>query len=141
MLSYLFIGANNVALSGRFYEAVLLPLGYLRDNDGEQIIFSLPDSPDRHNGPGAIYIARPWNGGRAEPGNGTMPGFRVPTRQKVDELYAAGLKTGGSDEGRPGVRERYSENFYVAYLRDPAGNKLALFCNKSELPLQATTHL
>ncbi|MEG3111764.1 MULTISPECIES: VOC family protein [Pantoea] len=129
MLSYLFIGANDVELSGQFYAAVLLPLGYEKEVDGEQLIFSLPDIPDRHNGPGAVFISKPYNGGKAEPGNGMMPGFRVKTRQLVDEIYAAGLMAGGTDEGDPGIRERYSSNFYVAYLRDPAGNKLAMFCN------------
>lgn len=129
MLSYLFIGANDVALSGHFYQAVLLPLGYLVEPDGEQLIFSLPEIPDRQNGPGAVYIAKPWNGDAAQPGNGNMAGFRAPTRQMVDTLYAAGLRAGGKDEGAPDIRERYNPNFYVAYLRDPAGNKLALFCN------------
>ncbi|WP_312056987.1 VOC family protein [Pantoea brenneri] len=129
MLSYLFIGANDVALSGHFYRAVLLPLGYLAEPDGEQLIFSLPEVPDRQNGPGAVFIAKPWDGAEAQPGNGNMAGFRAPTRQRVDELYAAGLRAGGTDEGAPGIRERYNPNFYVAYLRDPAGNKLALFCN------------
>ncbi len=129
MLSYLFIGANDVDLSGRFYEAVLLPLGYIKENDDGRLVFSLPDIPDRVNGPGAVFIARPWDGNEAVPANGMMPGFRVKSRRLVDEAYRAGLCAGGTDEGAPGVRERYSCHFYVAYLRDPAGNKLALFCN------------
>ncbi|MDL4915984.1 MAG: VOC family protein [Enterobacterales bacterium endosymbiont of Blomia tropicalis] len=129
MLSYLFIGANDVNLSGQFYDAVLLPLGYEKDVEGEKLIFSLPDMPDRHNGPGAIFISQPYNGGKAEPANGMMPGFRVKSRKLVDEIHAAGLTAGGSDEGAPGLRDRYGDHFYVAYLRDPAGNKLAMFCN------------
>lgn len=129
MLSYLFIGANDVKHSGVFYEAVLLPLGYEKEVDGEQLIFSLPGIPDRQNGPGAVFIAKPWNGSEAEPGNGIMPGFRVSSRRLVDDIHAAGLRAGGTDEGKPGIRERYNSHFYVGYLRDPAGNKLAFFCN------------
>lgn len=129
MLSYLFIGANDMAASGRFYQAVLGPLGYQHESDGRQLLFSLPDVADRDNGPGTVYIAPPFNGQPAASGNGFMPGFRAATRKLVEEIHAAGISAGGSDEGEPGTRERYNEHFYVAYLRDPAGNKLAVFCN------------
>jgi len=46
----------------------------------------------------------------------------------VKRLHAAGLAAGGADEGAPGVRDCYRDDFYVGYLRDPVGNKLALFC-------------
>jgi len=128
MMSYVFIGSNDVSTSEKFYEAVLFPLGYIKDVENEQLIFSLPDIPDRHNGPGAVFIAKPWNGEPALPGNGTMPGFRAPGRHIVEQIYRAGLLEGGTSEGQPGIRERYSRNFYVAYLRDPDGNKLAFFC-------------
>lgn len=129
MLSYLCIGANDVDLSAQFYEALLFPLGYEKEWEAGQPVFSLPGIPDRQNGPGAILICKPFDGKEAKAGNGIMPGFRVPSRKLVDEIYAAGLQAQGTDEGAPGIRERYSSNFYVAYLRDPAGNKVALFCN------------
>ena len=129
MLSYLFIGANDLDASGTFYEAILLPLGYEQEREERQLMFSLPDVADRENGPGTVYIARPWNNEAARPGNGIMPGFRAVSRQQVDDLHRAGLNAGGSDEGKPGTRAEYNSSFYVAYLRDPAGNKLALFCN------------
>lgn len=129
MLSYLFIGANDIARSGAFYRAILTPLGYQEEQDGAQLIFSLPEVEDRENGPGTVYIAPPFNGEDARAGNGVMPGFRARSRQTVDACYAAGCHAGGTDEGAPGIRARYNPRFYVAYLRDPAGNKLALFCN------------
>jgi catechol 2,3-dioxygenase-like lactoylglutathione lyase family enzyme len=128
MLSYLSIGANDPAASGRFYEAILLPLGYMRDESGESIRFSLPVVADRDNGPGTIWIQRPFDRMPATPGNGMMPAFRTSGPEIVQSLHAAGLAAGGSDEGGPGTRSYYSEDFYVAYLRDPAGNKLAVFC-------------
>lgn len=128
MLSYLSVGANDPAACGRFYEAILLPLGYERAESGESIRFSLPDVADRDNGPGTVWIQRPFDGERATPGNGMMPAFRTFSAEMVQTLHAAGIAAGGTDEGAPGIRDYYAEDFYVGYLRDPVGNKIAVFC-------------
>jgi catechol 2,3-dioxygenase-like lactoylglutathione lyase family enzyme len=128
MLSYLSIGANDVEASAKFYDAVLLPLGYENDSrDEECSSYFLPGTRDRDNGPGTVHVGKPFDGKPATPGNGMMPAFRADSRNKVDLAYAAGLRSGGTDEGRPGTRAAYTQGFYVAYLRDPVGNKLALF--------------
>ena len=49
-------------------------------------------------------------------------------------IFESGLKNGGIDEGAPGFRDDYGESFYVAYLRNPSGNKIALFCTNSNEP-------
>lgn len=128
MLSYLMIGASDVAVSAHFYAAVLAPFGYEHIAHENYSVFALKDIADKDNGPGTICIQKPFDGGAATPGNGMMPAFRAKTRQDVDAFHAAGLSHGGSDEGAPGTRSAYGENFYVAYLRDPVGNKLAAFC-------------
>lgn len=127
MLDYLTIGANDVEASARFYDAVLLPLGYDKQADETHAQYALEGVADRDNGPGTVYVVRPFDGGHATPGNGMMPAFRVADDAKVRELHAAGIAAGGTDEGRPGTRSYYSDTFYVAYLRDPVGNKVALF--------------
>jgi catechol 2,3-dioxygenase-like lactoylglutathione lyase family enzyme len=127
MLSYLYIGANDVDASGRFYDAILSPLGYEKELAEEQYCFSLPDTADKSNGPGTIHVAQPFDGQPAAAGNGTMLAFRADSRATVDTPYAAGLANGGTDEGAPGYREAYEGDFYVAYLRDPLGNKVAVF--------------
>ena len=132
MLSYLFLGTNDLHAAEKFYDAVLPPLGYARKNFGEQLNYFIPQIPDPHNGPGAIFIAKPFDGQSAVPGNGVMPAFRAVTPQEVDDIYYAGLEAGGKDEGKPGTRDAYGENFYVAYLRDPDGNKVAFFFNDPE---------
>ena len=58
-----------------------------------------------------------------------MTAFSVPTQSLVRKLHAAALLAGGQNEGAPGFRAAYSAGFYVAYLRDPTGNKIALYCN------------
>ena len=75
-----------------------------------------------------MYVGKPYDGEKATAGNGAMNAFSAATHEMVRTLHAAGLRAGGSDEGAPGFRADYSEHFYVGYLRDPAGNKVALFC-------------
>ncbi|WP_321869806.1 VOC family protein [Paraburkholderia tropica] len=129
MLSYIMLGSNDIPASDKFYTALLAPLGYEKAELGaDKVVFSLPDVPDRYNGPGAVYIAKPFNGEAATVGNGSMTAFRTTSKEKVEELHAAGLLAGGTDDGGPGFRDIYGDDFYVAYLRDPLGNKVALFC-------------
>jgi catechol 2,3-dioxygenase-like lactoylglutathione lyase family enzyme len=124
MLDYITVGANDLARSARFYEAVLVPLGYAMTEHPEGIEFAPPG-----NAPGTIYVTKPFDGRSATAGNGAMAAFQSPTQALVRTLHEAGLAAGGTNEGPPGFRPQYSPHFYVAYLRDPVGNKLALFCN------------
>ncbi|MGV3548744.1 VOC family protein [Rhizobium sp.] len=127
MLDYMTIGANDVEASVRFYDALLLPLGYERDGGEGYAVYALKGVADRDNGPNTIYVMKPFDGGVATPGNGMMPAFRITDDVTVRALHAAGLAAGGTDEGAPGTRSYYTPNFYVGYLRDPVGNKVALF--------------
>ncbi len=127
MLGYITIGANDVPRSGRFYAAILTPLGYEKNETPEGIGFTAPPVPGRAT-PAAVYVKHPFDGKPATFGNGAMNAFQAPTQAMVRALHAAGLAAGGSDEGAPGFRDDYSDHFYVAYLRDPTGNKLAIYC-------------
>jgi len=132
MLSYITIGANDIPRSERFYTAVLVPLGYERAVQNDAAIYTLPDSPEHYDGPGAVYVVKPFDGREATVGNGSMNAFRVPTHALLRAVHGAGVAAGGMDEGAPGFRAQYSKNFFVGYLRDPVGNKLALFCTAEE---------
>ncbi|MEP2580859.1 MAG: VOC family protein, partial [Roseibium sp.] len=80
-----------------------------------------------------FYVKPPFDGRPASAGNGAMTAFEARSQQQVRDLHAAALAAGGSDEGRPGFRDSYGPRFYVGYLRDPQGNKIALFsCNPDE---------
>ncbi len=127
MLGYVTIGANDLDISGRFYDALLLRLGYQKHAGESYVQYSLQGVADRDNGPGTVYVMKPYDGGVATPGNGMMPAFRATGTEAVQALYAAGIEAGGTDEGAPGTRSYYSDTFYVAYLRDPVGNKVAVF--------------
>ena len=132
MLSYITVGANDIPRSERFYTAVLTPLGYEKAEQMNGVAYALPDLPDRFNGPGAVYVTKPYDGREATAGNGSMIAFRVPTHAQVYAVHSAGVAAGGTDEGAPGFRAQYSKNFFVGYLRDPLGNKLALFCTTTD---------
>jgi hypothetical protein len=127
-MSYITVGANDVPRSGRFYTAILTPLGYEKKEAANAVEFTLPDVPDRANSLGAVYVKKPYDGNEATVGNGSMTAFQAETHEMVRNLHAVGLEAGGSDEGAPGFRDEYSDRFYVGYLRDPLGNKVAIFC-------------
>nr|WP_277991143.1 VOC family protein [Sphingomonas panni] len=75
-----------------------------------------------------MWACTPFDGAPASAGNGAMIGFFVDSQTQVDAFHAAAMAHGGSDEGAPGLRP-YGPNWYAAYLRDPAGNKLAVVHN------------
>lgn len=134
MLSYVMVGSNDIPRAERFYSAFLSSLGYVCEPWKGRLIYSLPDVEDQHNGPGAFYVMPPFDGKPATVGNGSMVAFRAQTHKAVHELHALGTAAGGKDEGAPGFREDYGKHFYVGYLRDPDGNKVAIFCTSRAEP-------
>jgi hypothetical protein len=47
-----------------------------------------------------------------------------PRRAAVDRFHADGLKAGGRENGKPGLRTDYSPDYYAAFLLDPEGNNV-----------------
>jgi len=56
--------------------------------------------------------------------------FRAPSRAAVDAFHAAGLASGGSCDGAPGLRPQYHASYYAAFLRDPDGNRIEAVCHR-----------
>ena len=133
MIGYVTVGADDLALAERFYSAFLPRLGYGLDISSEGLSYSIPASGKGHEPPD-FYVKPPFDGKPASTGNGAMVAFEAPTQAMVRELHAAALAAGGQDEGAPGFRAAYSAHFYVGYLRDPQGNKIALFCSNRTEP-------
>lgn len=128
MLSYVTLGANDLQASNRFYSALLAPLGYEKREEPEGLAFTYVGTAGRAGGPATVYVVPPFDGKPATAGNGSMTAFRASSPDTVRQLHAAGIAAGGTDEGAPGFRAAYGKDFFVAYLRDPVGNKIALFC-------------
>ena len=119
MFSHVMVGSNDIKASKKFYDAVLGTLGLpagITDDKGR--IFYL--SPT-----GVFAITAPIDGAPATAGNGGTIGFTVNDPATVNAWHAAGVANGGkSIEDPPGVREGGLGKMYLAYLRDPSGNKL-----------------
>ncbi len=128
MLAYVMVGTNNMKRSAKFYDAALAPLGFVRTggNDRERG-YGLKTAPTKSK----FYVTKPYNKKPATFGNGTMISLAAKSRQAVDGFHAAALANGGTDEGKPGPRPAGGSN-YVAYARDPDGNKICAYCAKAK---------
>lgn len=125
MISYVTIGAKDIDESMKFYDAALAPLGVTRQwAQNGWAGYAHPEKPDA---PG-FMLATPADGNAARAGNGNMVGLHADTPEQVDAFHAAAMAAGGTCEGAPGPRPQYGANYYLAYVRDPVGNKLSAFC-------------
>ncbi len=129
MLSYVYLGTNDLPRATAFYDATLGALGLRRcvTNDAEWDKVSAGWGIYEEDGMRelALWVGKPFDQQPATVGNGTMVAFRADSWRQVDDFHAAALANGGSDDGPPGVRAHYSPDFYAAYLRDIDGNKIA----------------
>src|ERR1700710_20404 len=123
MIGYITIGARDSEASGKFYDAVLGACGNERKfADGGWIGYG-PLGKDEHS----VYICPPFDKQPASFGNGMMIAFKALSVDAVKAAYEAGLAHGGSDKGVPGYRPPDKQSWYGAYLRDPTGNKIAVY--------------
>lgn len=134
MIGYVTVGADDLTAAKRFYDAVLLALGYSVTQSPEGLSYVLPVAPGQPPSLPDYYVKPTFNGHPASSGNGAMVAFQASSQRQVRNLHAAALAAGGQDEGQPGFRAAYSAQFYVAYLRDPQGNKIALYSNDPSEP-------
>ncbi len=134
MIAYVTVGADDIALAKRFCSAFLPALDYALQEGPEGLSYALPVTPGQSAALPDFYVKPPFDGRPASAGNGAMVAFEARCRQQVRDLHAAALAAGGSDEGQPGFRASYGARFYVGYLRDPQGNKIALFSSNPDEP-------
>lgn len=134
MIAYVTVGADDIAGAKRFYSAFLHALNYRLKEGPEGLSYALPVPPGRPPVSPDFYVKPTFDQRPATAGNGVMVAFEARTQEQVDTLHAAALAAGGSDEGQPGFRASYGPQFYVGYLRDPQGNKIALFSSNPNDP-------
>jgi catechol 2,3-dioxygenase-like lactoylglutathione lyase family enzyme len=132
MLTYVYVGTNDLERATRFYDATLAPLGMQRcitgDPEWDRISAGWGIYEDGGLRELGFWVGKPFNQQAATAGNGVMVAFKARSWKEVDDFHAAALAHGGSSEGAPGLRLHYSPNFYAAYVRDLDGNKLAAVC-------------
>ena len=118
MFSHVMVGTNDLERAKSFYDALLGTLGVP------------PGRVDRHRvfyrtATGIFSVSKPIDGKPATPANGGTIGFAANSSDQADAWHAVGIANGATTcEEPPGVREIPNGKFYLAYLRDPDGNKL-----------------
>ncbi|CAM4312738.1 MAG: VOC family protein [Comamonas sp.] len=124
MFSHIMLGVNDLERGKRFYDALLGQLGIAPGVANRNRFFYR--SPT-----GTFAISTPINGEPASAGNGATVGFGAQSPEQIDAAHAAGLEAGGvSIEDAPGWRGEGAAAMYLAYLRDPDGNKICLAYRK-----------
>ena len=119
MFSHVAVGSNDIAQSKKFYDALFSAIGGkpgVQDEKGRLMYF--------HNG-GLFMVTKPIDGKSATHANGGTIGFAITSPEQTDAWHTAGVANGGTAiEDPPGVRPSGVGDLYLAYLRDPDGNKL-----------------
>ena len=134
MIAYVTVGADDIGQARRFYDAFLPALGYDFAEGPEGLSYTLPVPRGQAPVYPDFYVKPTFDGRPASAGNGAMVAFEADSQQQVRALHAAALAAGGADEGQPGFRAAYGPRFFVSYLRDPQGNKIALFSANPDEP-------
>ncbi|MGB3796432.1 MAG: VOC family protein [Alteraurantiacibacter sp.] len=119
MYSHMMVGSNDLEKSKTFYDALFSAIG------GKE---GVVDSKGRlfysHNG-AFFLVTKPINGEAASVSNGATIGFAMADPAQADAWHTAGEAAGGTAiEDPPGWRGNDFGRLYLAYLRDPDGNKL-----------------
>jgi catechol 2,3-dioxygenase-like lactoylglutathione lyase family enzyme len=123
MFSHIMVGSNDIARSKKFYDALFVAIGGkpgVEDAKG-RLIYA-------HNG-GRLMVSKPIDGKAATHANGGTIGISMGDAKQADAWHKAGVANGGTTiEDPPGVRQGAAGEIYLAYLRDPDGNKLCALC-------------
>jgi catechol 2,3-dioxygenase-like lactoylglutathione lyase family enzyme len=119
MFSHVMVGSNDIAKSKTFYDALFAAIGAKsgRQDDKGRLIYA-------HNG-AVFMVTKPIDGQDATHANGGTIGFAVNSADEANAWHKAGVENGGAAiEEPPGLRQGGFGSLYLAYLRDPDGNKL-----------------
>lgn len=129
MFSHVMIGSNDLERSKKFYDALFTAIGGREGRvDPMGRVMYLKDG-------GIFIITKPIDGQPATHGNGCTLGFSVTGPEQAHAWHEAGIAAGGTPiEEDPGIRSGAGVNLYLAYLRDPDGNKI---CAMHRLPADA----
>jgi catechol 2,3-dioxygenase-like lactoylglutathione lyase family enzyme len=123
MINHVSIGAADIGRTKKFYDAALQPLGYSRLSSGDSSLGYGKDSV-------VLWISGTKSPVKADPDSGLHFCFDAPTRKSVDAFHKAALAAGGRDNGAPGLRRDYGDNYYAAFVIDPDGYRLEAYCGQ-----------
>jgi catechol 2,3-dioxygenase-like lactoylglutathione lyase family enzyme len=120
MYDHIGLRVKDMEVAVRFYSAALAALGHVKGSEGEGYVGFGP------KGAPALWL----HAYEGKSGTGAHVAFSARDRASVDRFYEAGLKAGGKDNGKPGLRADYSPTYYAAFLIDPDGNNVEAVCLK-----------
>jgi catechol 2,3-dioxygenase-like lactoylglutathione lyase family enzyme len=125
MFNHISIGVRDIARTKKFYDTALKPLGFKCLSE---------DAASLGYGDAAVAL---WIGQAAKP----VPAddksnlhfcFDAGSRNAVDAFHEGAMKSGGKDNGKPGLRQDYGDNYYAAFVIDPDGYRLEAYCSKAK---------
>ena len=122
MINHVSIGVRDMAGAKRFYDAVLGALGYT-------CLSESPGSVGYGKDKAAFWLSTAERPVPPDPASGLHFCFDAPGRAAVDAFHDVGLRAGGSDNGRPGLRPEYGPDYYAAFIIDPDGYRLEAYCS------------
>jgi catechol 2,3-dioxygenase-like lactoylglutathione lyase family enzyme len=122
MLHHISLGVADLARAGAFYDAILMPLGYVRVfEDDTALGYGYPGGGDK--------LSLKLVPAAAPPGPGFHLAFGASSRDQIDAFHAAALRHGGRCNGAPGPRPEYGEHYCAAFVVDPDGHRLEAVLN------------
>ena len=127
MIAHISIGVRDVERSKRFYDAVLEPLGYncIR---AARTLAGYGYGRDSI----AFWVVSAEHPVAADEKSGLHFCFSGPTAEAVDAFHAAALRSGGHDNGAPGLRPEYGSDYYAAFIIDPDGYRIEAYYGPGE---------
>ena len=125
MLHHISLAVSDLERSAAFYDATLGALGYRR-------VWSFPDAIGHGSEDGNDRFAIKKRGDTVlAPSPGFHLAFEANDESSVQAFHAAALRSGGTDNGAPGLRTRYAPRYYAAFVLDPDGYALEAVINQS----------
>jgi catechol 2,3-dioxygenase-like lactoylglutathione lyase family enzyme len=124
MINHVSIGVSDIARAKAFYDAALKPLGYSRLSSADTSLGYGRDTA-------ALWLSLTGSPIKADPASGLHFCFDAPNRKSVDAFYTAALAAGGRDNGKPGLRADYGDNYYASFVIDPDGYRIEAYCSRA----------
>ena len=122
MLDHVSLGVSDIERSRKFYDQALRPLGIER----------LYAEGETASGYGVGRKAFFWIGQKEASQTGSHVAFAAEDRATVDRFHQAALAAGGRDNGQPGLRPHYHNDYYGAFVLDPDGHNIEAVCRLAQ---------